>query len=232
MLPFVLVFMLLLINKKELMGEYTNSHLVQCGGVVDHSIVIVLIRRLWCTLRWGRKDWRLNCLKEFSRRQILHQCQVGFQKVERSEAPERDPLHIPEYPIFDFSPIFPHFEESQFHHAAVWVLVLDPGDFFADNGQIPSSSSSSRRRASRGCSPLRFFLRETPISAAWFVSRTLAHQKLPVLNDEPATTRFMTGKPDSPIAVRLPRIDTTGECEGKSGDASRTTELKFVRPKS
>jgi Mn2+/Fe2+ NRAMP family transporter len=26
-LPFVLVFMLLLINKKDLMGEYTNSHL-------------------------------------------------------------------------------------------------------------------------------------------------------------------------------------------------------------
>jgi Mn2+/Fe2+ NRAMP family transporter len=26
-LPFVLIFMLLLINKKELMGEYVNSHL-------------------------------------------------------------------------------------------------------------------------------------------------------------------------------------------------------------
>ena len=32
-LPFVLIFMLLLINKKELMGEYVNSAPVQRGRV-------------------------------------------------------------------------------------------------------------------------------------------------------------------------------------------------------
>jgi Mn2+/Fe2+ NRAMP family transporter len=41
-LPFVLVFMLLLINKKELMGEYTNSHLFNAVAWSTTIIVIVL----------------------------------------------------------------------------------------------------------------------------------------------------------------------------------------------
>ncbi len=35
-LPFVLIFMLLLINKKELMGEYVNTRLVQRRRLGDH----------------------------------------------------------------------------------------------------------------------------------------------------------------------------------------------------
>ena len=35
LLPLVLIFMLKLINKKELMGKYTNSRLVQLDGVGD-----------------------------------------------------------------------------------------------------------------------------------------------------------------------------------------------------
>ena len=41
-LPFVLVFMLLLINKKELMGEYTNSRLFNVVAWSTTAIVVVL----------------------------------------------------------------------------------------------------------------------------------------------------------------------------------------------
>ena len=41
-LPFVLIFMLLLINKKELMGEYTNTHLFNIVAWATTVIVIVL----------------------------------------------------------------------------------------------------------------------------------------------------------------------------------------------
>jgi Mn2+/Fe2+ NRAMP family transporter len=41
-LPFVLVFMLLLINKKELMGEYTNTRLFNVIAWSTTAIVIVL----------------------------------------------------------------------------------------------------------------------------------------------------------------------------------------------
>ncbi len=36
-LPFVLVFMLLLINKKELMGEYVNTRLFNVVAWADHG---------------------------------------------------------------------------------------------------------------------------------------------------------------------------------------------------
>jgi len=39
-LPFVLIFMLLLINKKELMGEYTNTRLF---NVVAWSTTVIVI---------------------------------------------------------------------------------------------------------------------------------------------------------------------------------------------
>jgi len=41
-LPFVLIFMLLLINKKELMGEYTNSRLFNVVAWSTTVIVVVL----------------------------------------------------------------------------------------------------------------------------------------------------------------------------------------------
>jgi len=41
-LPFVLIFMLVLINKKELMGEYTNTHLFNIVAWATTVIVIVL----------------------------------------------------------------------------------------------------------------------------------------------------------------------------------------------
>ena len=36
-LPFVLIFMLLLVNKKELMGEYVNSRAVQHDRLGNHG---------------------------------------------------------------------------------------------------------------------------------------------------------------------------------------------------
>src|SRR4051794_18607695 len=41
-LPFVLIFMLILINKKELMGEYTNTRLFNAVAWATTAIVIVL----------------------------------------------------------------------------------------------------------------------------------------------------------------------------------------------
>ena len=51
--------------------------------------------------------------------------------------------------------------------------------------RIPSSSSNSRRKASRGCSP--FFdlsAGELPLQRHGLVARALAHQQLAVFNDE------------------------------------------------
>jgi Mn2+/Fe2+ NRAMP family transporter len=41
-LPFVLIFMLILINKKELMGEYTNTRVFNAVAWATTVIVIVL----------------------------------------------------------------------------------------------------------------------------------------------------------------------------------------------
>jgi Mn2+/Fe2+ NRAMP family transporter len=47
-LPFVLIFMLLLINKKELMGEYVNSRLFNVIAWSTTAIMIVLtIGLMW-----------------------------------------------------------------------------------------------------------------------------------------------------------------------------------------
>ena len=59
-LPFVLIFMLLLINKKELMGEYVNSHLFNAiawandGGHdrADDCVVLDLARRRLALPSW------------------------------------------------------------------------------------------------------------------------------------------------------------------------------------
>jgi Mn2+/Fe2+ NRAMP family transporter len=53
-LPFVLIFMLLLINKKELMGEYVNSHTFNWIAWASTVIMIGLTAALlWGTLRGG-----------------------------------------------------------------------------------------------------------------------------------------------------------------------------------
>ena len=52
-LPFVLVFMLLLINKKELMGEYVNSRIFNIVAWATTGIMIVLTVALLWTLRSG-----------------------------------------------------------------------------------------------------------------------------------------------------------------------------------
>jgi Mn2+/Fe2+ NRAMP family transporter len=52
-LPFVLVFMLLLINKKDLMGEYVNSRLFN-GIAWATTVVMILLTVAWFwTLRSG-----------------------------------------------------------------------------------------------------------------------------------------------------------------------------------
>jgi NRAMP (natural resistance-associated macrophage protein)-like metal ion transporter len=52
-LPFVLIFMLLLINKKELMGEYVNSHLFNAIAWVTTVVMVGLTIAWFWTLRGG-----------------------------------------------------------------------------------------------------------------------------------------------------------------------------------
>src|ERR1700720_2517548 len=52
-LPFVLIFMLLLINKKELMGEYVNTRLFNVVAWVTTVVMIVLSLAWFWTLRSG-----------------------------------------------------------------------------------------------------------------------------------------------------------------------------------
>jgi len=52
-LPFVLIFMLLLINKRELMGEFTNSRLFNVVAWVTTIIMIGLTAAWFWTLRAG-----------------------------------------------------------------------------------------------------------------------------------------------------------------------------------
>jgi Mn2+/Fe2+ NRAMP family transporter len=52
-LPFVLVFMLLLINKRELMGEFTNSRFFNIVAWVTTVIMIGLTAAWFWTLKAG-----------------------------------------------------------------------------------------------------------------------------------------------------------------------------------
>ena len=52
-LPFVLIFMLLLINKKELMGEYVNGHLFNAVAWATTVLMIILTLVWFWTLRSG-----------------------------------------------------------------------------------------------------------------------------------------------------------------------------------
>jgi NRAMP (natural resistance-associated macrophage protein)-like metal ion transporter len=52
-LPFVLIFMLLLINKKELMGEYVNTRVFNLTAWVTTAVMIVLTIAWFWTLRTG-----------------------------------------------------------------------------------------------------------------------------------------------------------------------------------
>ena len=52
-LPFVLIFMLLLINKKDLMGEYVNKPLFNVVAWATTAIMIVLTVAWFWTLRSG-----------------------------------------------------------------------------------------------------------------------------------------------------------------------------------
>jgi len=52
-LPFVLIFMLLLINKKDLMGKYTNSRFFNWVAWVTTVVMIALTIAWFWTLRTG-----------------------------------------------------------------------------------------------------------------------------------------------------------------------------------
>ena len=88
-LPFVLIFMLLLINKKELMGEYVNTRLFNAiawaddrhHDRADDCVVLDAARRLAEPGRVTQVNVRLKTSEKSSRSQILHQRSIGFKKI-------------------------------------------------------------------------------------------------------------------------------------------------------
>jgi NRAMP (natural resistance-associated macrophage protein)-like metal ion transporter len=58
MLPFVLIFMVLLVNKKELMGEFTNSRL---ANMVTWATTVILIG-MTAVLLWGQRGDLLKAI--------------------------------------------------------------------------------------------------------------------------------------------------------------------------
>jgi hypothetical protein len=73
--------------------------------------------------------WRLQ---DFSGRQIVHQSQVGFEKVQSEEFLSRDPTDFAKDSVLDLALVIAHFEEAEFHRPAAWVLMDDAGDFCTD----------------------------------------------------------------------------------------------------
>jgi len=54
LLPFILIYMLILINNKDLMGEFTNSRLFNAIAIFTVIVVIVLtLIMVWFSLRYG-----------------------------------------------------------------------------------------------------------------------------------------------------------------------------------
>ena len=54
LLPFLLIFMLILINKEELMGEYKNSRIINIMAWTTSVILIALsLVYLWTQIRSG-----------------------------------------------------------------------------------------------------------------------------------------------------------------------------------
>ncbi len=86
-LPFVLIFMLLLINKKELMGEYVNTRLFNVVAWLTTVIMIGADGGVVLDAAVG--------LEQFSRGQISHQRHVGFQKIVLGQILGVGPLQCP-----------------------------------------------------------------------------------------------------------------------------------------
>lgn len=71
---------------------------------------------------------------QLARRKVVHEREISFEEVEFWEVLRKRPLDVLEYPILDLFLIIPHLEESQLNHTAVGILMLNPGDFVADDG--------------------------------------------------------------------------------------------------
>src|ERR1019366_9298012 len=94
--------------------------------------------------------WRLQ---DLPRRQIFYERAVRFEEVEFEQFVPFDPPDFAKDPVLNLALVFMHFEESQFHRPPARVLVMDADDSLPMVASMPSSSSNSRRKASRGCSP-------------------------------------------------------------------------------
>ena len=134
-LPFVLVFMLLLINKKELMGEYVNSRLFNVVAWTTTILVTALSVALAVAMIAGKtglawpSDSQWPQLSRMIRavfpQQVPDQHQIRFQKIKLRKILGIGPLNIFKNPVLNFFLVLAHHEEAQLHHSAIRILVLE-----------------------------------------------------------------------------------------------------------
>ena len=139
-LPFVLIFMLLLINKKELMEEHVNSrsfNFIAWGT----TVIMIVLTISYFGIIFGaepgrpralhRRDAKLAeaCEKEFPLKllhstilargsknlscgQVLYERQVGFEEVQFRQFAALDPSDLAEDAVFDFTFIAQYGEKT------------------------------------------------------------------------------------------------------------------------
>ena len=186
MLPFVLVFMLLLVNKKELMGEYVNSPSVQRGRLGDHGDHDRACTVAWW---WTFRFWKALAdevlLKAVFRQRVAYQRQIGFQEIKLRKL--SGSAHCMSLNIrFSISPlILRGLRRTATPPAAVRILVLNARDFVADGGL---NSQLFLQFAAQGVARLFAFFDfaagKLPFQRHGLMAGPLADQELAVLHDQ------------------------------------------------
>jgi len=123
-------------------------------------------------------------LENFAGGEIADELQIGVEEVVVGEFGAV--THCTSRKIgFQCPLVFRNREKAQFNRAARPVNVLNAGHLVADAGVDSISSSSSRRRASRGCSPVSILPPgNSHFSGMGWCWRALANEELAVAQDE------------------------------------------------
>src|SRR5882757_7657945 len=91
-------------------------------------------RRLFPTsLCVSAVKWFPRLSQNFSRCQIVQQCQVGFEEIELGEFAALNPADLAEDAVFDFAFVTAHVEEAQLHRPSPGILMDDACHFATDD---------------------------------------------------------------------------------------------------
>jgi hypothetical protein len=130
-------------------------------------------------------------LQEFSSGQVFHEFMVSFEKVIRKQIFARGPLHIAEDAVLDLTFMLANNEETQFHHAAVGIFVLDTGQFVADGGVDAEFFFQFAAKGGAGLFAfLNFSAGKLPLERHGLMARSLAHQQLVIFHNQSCNDTF------------------------------------------